>query len=127
MTKKLILKGRDFSITSHRLSAAVMAAALCWTCIGASAQEQTNAQRSIEVSARAPAFTDLEKAFWLCDHAATTHGVDGGTAIACGAITQDLKARKFNGDFDLMLAWWKKNKAAEHQALTTAGYAVSRR
>ena len=53
--------------------------------------------------------------------------VDGGTAIVCGAITEDLKMKKFSGDFNLMLAWWRQNKAAEHQALTTAGYAVSGR
>jgi hypothetical protein len=127
MTKKLILKGHDLSITSHRLSAVVIAAALGWTCVGASAQERTNTQKSIEVSARASSFADLEKAFWICDHAATTSGVDGGAAIACGAITEDLKMRKFSGDFDLMLVWWRKNKVAEHQALATAGHAVSRR
>ncbi len=63
----------------------------------------------------------------MCDHAATTHGVDGGAGIACGAITENLKVSKFNGDFDLMLAWWRQNKAAEHQALTTAGRAVASR
>ena len=40
---------------------------------------------------------------------------------------ESLKVSKFNGDFDLMLVWWRKNKAAEHQALTTAGHSVSRR
>ena len=55
------------------------------------------------------------------------HGVDGATAIACGVITEDLKVKKFNGDFDSMLAWWRQNKAAEHQALTTASPAVAGR
>lgn len=127
MTEKLNLKGRDLSITPQRLAAVVIAAALGWTCTGASAQEQLNPQKSIEVSARASSFADLEKAFWICDHAATTNGVDRGTAVVCGAITEDLKVRKFNGDFDSMLAWWKQNKAAEHRALATVSRATSGR
>lgn len=82
---------------------------------------------SIAVLAPASPPADLEKAFWICDHAATKHGVDGATAIACGVITEDLKVKKFNGDFDSMLAWWRQNKAAEHQALTTASPAVAGR
>jgi hypothetical protein len=122
MPNKLLLKGRDFLIASSALALALIGSGLT---ISASAQERVNSRHSIEVSARASSFADLEKAFWICDHAATTTGVDGGAAIACGAITEDLKMRKFSGDFDLMLVWWRKNKAAEHQALTTAGYAVS--
>ncbi len=99
-------------------------AAACATS-NASAQERVNSSQPIEVSARASSVADLEKAFWVCDHAATTNGVDGGTAIACGAITEELKMRKFSGDFDLMETWWRKNKPAEHQAVTAAGNAVS--
>jgi hypothetical protein len=124
MPSKIFLKGRDFSIASSALALALLGSGLS---IGASAQERVNSRHPIEVSARANSFADLEKAFWICDHAATTNGVDGGAAIACGAITEDLRMRKFSGDFDLMLAWWRKNKPAEHQALTTVGHAVSGR
>ena len=127
MTKKLFSKRYDFSAAPSAVALVVVGVALGWTCISASAQERVNSRPFIEVAAPINAPADLEKAFWICDHAATNHGVDGGTGVACGVITQSLKVRKFNGDFDLMLTWWRKNKAAEHQALTTAGYAVSGR
>jgi hypothetical protein len=62
----------------------------------------------------------LEKQFWACDHAATNGLVDLGTAIACVVAMDQLKQRKFNGDFAAVLAWWQSNKAAEHLALDTA-------
>ena len=105
----------------------VVGAALSCVSVSSPAQEQKSTAASIESRAASIPSAGLEKAFWICDHAATKHGVDGGTAIICGAITEDLKMKKFSGDFNLMLAWWRQNKAAEHQALTTAGYAVSGR
>ena len=35
-------------------------------------------------------------------------------------VTENLKATKFKGDFDAMLAWWRQHKVAEHQALEGA-------
>jgi hypothetical protein len=62
---------------------------------------------------------DLEKAFWICDHAATTDGVDATPVDICGAVYDELKARKFEGDFERLLAWWRQNKPAEHGRLAT--------
>ena len=59
----------------------------------------------------------LEKAFWICDHAATTSLIDSTTAITCGSITEALKQRKFDGDFNALLAWWRQHKEVEHLAL----------
>jgi hypothetical protein len=64
---------------------------------------------------------DLENAFWRCDRAATQQLVDAGTAALCGAITEELKAKRFEGDFDMLLAWWRENKDAEHAAVDAAG------
>ena len=59
----------------------------------------------------------LEKAFWICDYAGT-HGMAGGDqAVACVAITDELKRTKFDGDFDRLVAWWSVNKVARHQEL----------
>lgn len=59
----------------------------------------------------------LEKAFWVCDYAGT-HGMAGGDqAVACIAITDELKRTKFDGDFDRLVAWWRVNKVARHQEL----------
>ena len=63
---------------------------------------------------------ELEKAFWACDHAATVGRIDSGTAITCGSLTDTLKVRKFNSDFNAMLAWWQQHKEAEHLALAAA-------
>ncbi len=125
MTKTL--NGHDFSAARSAVASIVVGMTLSLIGVDAAAQQLMSSQPSTEVVAPVSTPADLEKAFWICDHAATNHGVDGGAAIACGAITESLKVSKFNGDFDLMLVWWRKNKAAEHQALTTAGYAVSRR
>ena len=63
---------------------------------------------------------ELEKAFWACDHAATVGRIDSGTAITCGGLTETLKKRKFNSDFNAMLAWWRQHKETEHEALEAA-------
>ena len=63
---------------------------------------------------------ELEKAFWACDHAATVGRIDSGTAITCGGLAETLKQRKFNSDFNAMLAWWRQHKEAEHLALEAA-------
>ena len=63
---------------------------------------------------------ELEKAYWACDHAATVGRIDSGTAITCGSLTETLKQRKFNSDFNAMLAWWREHKEAEHLALEAA-------
>ena len=65
---------------------------------------------------------ELEKAFWACDHAATVGRIDSGTAITCGGLTEALKVRKFDGDFNAMLAWWRQHKQAEHLALEEAAH-----
>ena len=84
------------------------------------AQTRQRATASLKASAPEQPAVDVERAFWACDHAASTRGVDSATGIACGIVTENLKATKFNGDFDAMLAWWRQRKNAEHQALEAA-------
>jgi hypothetical protein len=62
----------------------------------------------------------LEEAFWSCDHMATTQGVAASADIAtCVAIYDVLKERKFGGDFDKLLSWWRQNKHAQHSRFAT--------
>jgi len=63
---------------------------------------------------------ELERAFWACDHAATIGPIDSGIAITCGALTETFKQRRFGGDFNAMLTWWRQNKEAEYLALDKA-------
>ena len=60
---------------------------------------------------------DLEQGFWVCDYVATTRGMDSTPIGLCVAIMDELKARKFGGDFDELVGWWRQNKVAEHQKL----------
>lgn len=104
---------------AHAIAALATAAALAGLAAPTWAQQRTSVRSSLNAS-------DLERAFWICDHVATTRGVGGSDAISCGVITEDLQVSKFNGDFGAMLAWWQVNKAAEHQKLATTGAVGSR-
>lgn len=63
----------------------------------------------------------LERRFWICDYNAARDAVDIGTGMACGVAAETLKARKFNNDFDSMLAWWREKKEAEHANARQSG------
>lgn len=62
--------------------------------------------------------TDLENAFWVCDYLATTRG--SSDINTCTAIYEAVKERKFGGDFDKLVAWWRQNKVAQHQSIAVA-------
>lgn len=64
-----------------------------------------------------PGVAEIERAFWVCDRAATINGIDNRTAITCGSLTEALLQRKFGGNFNAMLAWWWQYKEAAHLAL----------
>jgi len=87
---------------------------------------QGEADTPLSSSASVP-LAKLERAFWLCDHAATTRGVDGDAAILCVAATEELKERKFGGDFEQLLTWWRQNKATEHANLDRREESLARR
>ena len=62
--------------------------------------------------------TDLENAFWVCDYLATTRGTID--IAACTAVYEAVKERKFAGDFEKLVAWWRQNKVAQHQNIAAA-------
>ena len=68
----------------------------------------------------APHTTNLEDAFWACDYVATTRGTSATPTEFCAAIYDEVKARKFDGDFEKLLAWWQANKGVAHQELAGA-------
>ena len=63
---------------------------------------------------------DLEQGFWVCDYLATTHGMDATPVDLCSAITDELKTRKFGGDYEGLVGWWRQHKIVEHQRLEAA-------
>src|SRR5262245_56695133 len=56
----------------------------------------------------------LEDAFWACDYIATTRGTAAAPGATCTAVYEEFKARKFDGDFQGLLAWWQANKPEAH-------------
>ena len=41
-------------------------------------------------------------------------------ATTCSGLSEALKLRKFGGDFNAMLVWWRQHKESEHLALAKA-------
>lgn len=103
---------------NRRLAATKAAAALLIVAGAGAWPVPSSAQAIVGAELR---MTELERAFWICDHAATTSGIDSTTAITCGSITDTLKQRKFDGDFNALLAWWRQHKESEHLALAKIG------
>jgi hypothetical protein len=101
-------------------SLVVVGAALGWHAIDASATERTLPVTAPEVRATKVKLAELEKTFWLCDHTATRHPVDPELGRLCFNATEELKQEKFGGDAEKLLAWWQRNKAAQHQKLDQA-------
>jgi hypothetical protein len=60
---------------------------------------------------------DVEQAFWRCDYIGTTKGMQYTPVDLCMAVTEEIKLRKFGGDYDGMLAWWQQNKPAVHREM----------
>ena len=61
---------------------------------------------------------DLEKAFWVCDYVASTHGMQFVSMDLCAAITDHIKTEKFDGDYEEMVRWWQEHKPAQHLRLS---------
>jgi hypothetical protein len=96
---------------------------LSWAGAGTWGQEARSGPATIATAAAAGSPDALEDAFWLCDYVGSTRSVDTGTAIACSTITGELQTKRFAGDFHAMLAWWRANKPARHEALEAASRA----
>ncbi len=88
-----------------------------------SAEKAANPHSQIDAPGIPGRIAELEKAFWVCDHAGTTQGVDMHLAATCASITDELKRVKFGQDFEKLVDWWRLNKAAEHRALDRASNA----
>ena len=77
-----------------------------------------------QTAAQADGLDRLERAFWRCDHAITHGLLVGASAIECSVVYEALKARRFDGDFTALLAWWREHKQAQHAALDRAAAAA---
>ena len=87
---------------------ALLAAAGCVTTQGEAPPPAPTPKEAADLAA-------LENAFWYCDYVATTRGVLAAPIAACQFATNELKARKFGGRSSELEAWWRENKAVEHE------------
>lgn len=109
-----------FSVFAKAAASVAVASAL--SCSGSAlAQEPQRAPSWPAVHVAGEKLADLEEAFWACDYVATTRGVASADVVTCGAIYYVLKDRKFNGDLDKLLSWWRQNKVAQHEKLALVG------
>jgi len=56
----------------------------------------------------------LEARFWDCDVLATQTVLSAAEGAQCVRWQDELKQRRFDGDFARLLAWWQANKAEQH-------------
>jgi hypothetical protein len=63
-----------------------------------------------------PALADeaLEARFWACDVLATQTVLSSDEGAQCVRWQDELKQRRFGGDFGRLLAWWQAHKADQH-------------
>jgi hypothetical protein len=56
----------------------------------------------------------LEARFWACDVASTHTVLSAVEGAQCVRWQDELKQRRFDGDFERLLAWWRAHKAEQH-------------
>jgi hypothetical protein len=56
---------------------------------------------------------ELQSAYLECDRMAMTTALDFGTAAGCSVVYEALKARMFGGDFERLLEWHRRQRAAQ--------------
>lgn len=117
MTTPSVPTRSRLSATARLVVSASFAVLLSATSVGAGAFE---AAPPTGTTAPDAALHALEAAFWRCDHAATQGLLDFGAAAICSRLTEELKRKRFDGDFEAMLLWWQRNKASAHDAIDAA-------
>ncbi len=55
---------------------------------------------------------ELKHVYLACDREASRQLLDVATAIHCSYVSEALLKRAFDGDFELLLAWWRTTKDA---------------
>jgi hypothetical protein len=96
-------------------------------CAVAQAQQPANAPGAVNVSHVRGGSAELEQAFWECDYTVTTSGIGLSEGALCADIQEEMKQRRFAGDFHAMLEWWQQNKVAEHRAVAERRRAAASR
>jgi hypothetical protein len=83
------------------------------------AHRSADACASLSLRASTLRNAELVRAFWICDYTATKRGVLATPIAICSDVWNELSHRKFGGNFEELLKWWRLNKLSEHQWLVS--------
>jgi hypothetical protein len=110
---------RNGCFTRHAAAAAAFHALAVALCAGGpvALADDSPARATMPASVTARADANLEQAFWSCDYVGTMHGVHAAPVAFCSDVTQAVRQRKFGGNLEQMLEWWRQNKSAAHAAV----------
>ena len=92
MAQNLVSRASGQSPVVRAVAAIAVAGALG----GLGGQSAAQAQGSLA----GESIESLERLFWICDYGSMHDPFDAGFVMQCSVVTEALKARKFNGDFD---------------------------
>lgn len=114
--RKEILRSRPAGRCARILVALAAGLALGWTGLGDAVDRPRDVVKQPDVRQR---IAELEENFWQCEHASSDGMIDAAMAAHCDAVTDELKKRKFGGDFERLLQWWHQNRLAHDQSAET--------
>lgn len=60
----------------------------------------------------AASIESLKQAYLACDRLMSNQRVAAPLAQRCASIGERLQQRAFDGDFDRLIAWWQRERAA---------------
>jgi hypothetical protein len=58
---------------------------------------------------------ELEDNYWACDYASTKAMMGPDSAVSCSYIFEELRSRKFKGNWSAFIRWWNANQDAEYK------------
>ncbi len=96
---------------------ALCAVAIVAACGSASATEHRAPPGLQAAPVGVASLAELEHAFWVCDYLATTRRASEVLIDICTDAYDELKERRFGGDFDALLLWWQQNRRVRHAEL----------
>jgi hypothetical protein len=113
---KEVLGKRPDGYGARAAAALAVGLALGWTGAGDAVDRPPGVDRQVDARERV---AELEKTFWQCEQAAGAKTLDAVMAAHCDAVTDELKKRKFGGDFERLLQWWQQNRLARDPSVAT--------
>jgi len=120
----------DVASKSYRLLQLPAAAALAIALIvgaGVGHAQSPQPASAMHTVAAELSVAELERTFWVCDWSATAGRLEGADFARCAIVADELKARRFGGDFHRMIEWWQQNKAGIHAGLQGERLAATQR